>query len=1103
MALVALLAVIGTKAQVILEEGFETSSTETYSEKITDATGWTTIDGSKDGFKYNWHNYYAEKGHNTGSKHVACADAKTYEAATEGLGPREEVLITPELNLNDTYQLSFDWSAGPMAWMENSRYDLQVRVVIGNDVAGGETIFSIQNNQMLKLSGVDPSTLGTWDAHSSKVGLEEWKGQKVRLAFVYKMFNTVGNQVCLDNVKVAKYTPETGPRPVISMTSYIFPEMYIGEKMYSDVITLTNAGLDGLKITSVDCPQGLGLNIEPATVNLGTNESVRFQLSYTASLMSPGKGDVVLHTTGGDVKVAFTANKQVVPEGYVLESFENGVPPTGWQNRGWSATAEALEGDHSAYASGDFSDCLLTSPRLSVKDGDQLTFTYYNDASLIDVEYFQSNDFIVQVSYDGGATWNDMWTFNYEELTKLETLTLTFNTTSDDTYVRFKNTAISLGDEGADPYSSIYLDRVLMPEYYGADLAPLAPEYIAPKDETTDVLPRNIKLSWRPVLHANGYRVYVYKNDGSKGEDYLVDGVDVDDQCEYNITRAEYETAYSWKVVPYNTNGSTAEVPVWHFTTQPDATTSVFPYSEDFSTCGEALPTGWTSTNTSQYGDRRNWSTNTSKYWGDVPGSLYSMWLSTGQEAQVTTQEFKLPADGNYQISFVWGNNHPADLKIDETGLHRNATPAGGNNGFTEVVFEIIADGVPTQLGYLSEPKVDDDYNYWTPETFNLSAFAGKTVQFRWTHRALSGRDNGAGLDNVLIEEIAGKKAIFNADEWNAGKVNYGKSTNSGTIFTVLNKGIEPLTVKSATFKNKNFTSTIKAGDVIPVDGGLQFSMQFDALETVANLTDELTIEFEGDYSVKFPVSGKALAEDVVYYAFENNPLDIKWTDDFTLIDVDRQSTINLASYWIQYDLKGAPFAFAQGYDSNMYGIMKPTSGDGALIAAAPSSDIAESEDWIVSKQILVGANSTFDFKARNYESLESVLPQPRHRIEVLVSTTSATDRKSFTTIMKGQEIPFLHSGAWESYSIDLSKYAGQNIYVALKHYTIGGGLLAFFDDFTFNHVGNPDPDGINAITNDMIRNSGDAIYNLAGQRIDAAAKGSIVISGGKKYVVK
>ena len=91
-------------AQTILDEGFETGSTETFSQPV--AEGWTTVNSySGSTTKFNWSNYYSEKGTITG-KHVAQCDGASYQ--DEGQGPREEILLTPELDLNNTYQLSFD-----------------------------------------------------------------------------------------------------------------------------------------------------------------------------------------------------------------------------------------------------------------------------------------------------------------------------------------------------------------------------------------------------------------------------------------------------------------------------------------------------------------------------------------------------------------------------------------------------------------------------------------------------------------------------------------------------------------------------------------------------------------------------------------------------------------------------------------------------------------------------------------------------------------------------------------------------------------------------------------------------------------------------------
>ena len=73
--------------------------------------------------------------------------------------------------------------------------------------------------------------------------------------------------------------------------------------MFSDVISLKNEGKSGLKITSIDYPQGIGSTIDPAVVDLDANASLDFKLSYTAALTTPQSGYVTLHTTGGDLQI--------------------------------------------------------------------------------------------------------------------------------------------------------------------------------------------------------------------------------------------------------------------------------------------------------------------------------------------------------------------------------------------------------------------------------------------------------------------------------------------------------------------------------------------------------------------------------------------------------------------------------------------------------------------------------------------------------------------------------------------------------------------------------------------------------------------------------
>ena len=98
----------------------------------------------------------------------------------------------------------------------------------------------------------------------------------------------------IDNVVVKQFTPATGPKGVLSKKQYNFGEVYMDSKMFSDVITLKNEGKSGLKITSIDYPQGVGSTIDPAVVDLDANASLDFKLSYTAALTTPQSGYVTL-----------------------------------------------------------------------------------------------------------------------------------------------------------------------------------------------------------------------------------------------------------------------------------------------------------------------------------------------------------------------------------------------------------------------------------------------------------------------------------------------------------------------------------------------------------------------------------------------------------------------------------------------------------------------------------------------------------------------------------------------------------------------------------------------------------------------------------------
>ncbi|MBQ9356711.1 MAG: choice-of-anchor J domain-containing protein [Prevotella sp.] len=1054
LTLLALLALTAGSAQTILTEDFETGNTGSKPTPVAAGEGWTVVNGyTGENANYNWHNYYHDPESQTGPtiSGACCAavDAPINTNPVDGSGPREEILLSPELTLDDTYQLQFTWKVSPMNAMDNSRYDLQVRVVTGGNLQTAETVFSIQNEQMLRESGVTVFPIETWDPHTSRIDLSDWKGEKVQLAFVYKMFAQSGNVAWIDDISVTRHTPPTGPQASVTLDRYNFGDIFIGEKKYSDVITLTNTGKDGLKITGVDFPGGIGININTEAVNLRTYEHVDFQLTYTAAMTSAAQGNAVIHTTGGDIVIAFTAQKQLLPENAMLETFETYFPPAGWKNNGWSWVATAIEGDHSVYCGGNFSAAYLRSPRLDLSDGGTVTFTYYNQ---YDGDYAPEYDIELQVSYDGGDNWTTKWTSDYENgLNQLLTQTVDLGLGSDDSYIRWYYPAVETDDEGAYDHSNFTLDRVLLPSVYGMDGVPTGATIIAPANNATDVYPVDVVLQWGPAQFATGYKLYVGTNSSAND---LIEDLNVGNALTYTIPgRLAYETQYRWKVVPYNDKGEATTASTWRFTTQPDASVMDFPWEENFDACTNTnpVPTGWLSTTTEQWENRR-WMPNTLFGYGGKGACMATGWMYAGNYSTLTTPEFTLPADGmSMSISFVWGDEHPRSLIIDETGLLKKQNVEGGN-GVSDVVFEICVDGQWLQLSYLSENfNSDGETKYWRNEHIDLTEYAGKTVQFRWVNHSYSGSHNAASLDNVVINGFMPDYAEFNKDGWEAGRVNHGKAVNSGDQFTLLNRGKNDQTVKAVTFSTENFEASLMAGQNVKAAEGITFNVQFNAKEAVGTVSDVMTVEFESGLKAYFPVSGEALAKDVLFYGFEPNPLDYSWKEDFTMIDADNRINHELGYYLTVVENDGGRYAFTQVTNNNT-NMLAAHSGTHTIAAAAPD-DLSAANDWIISKQLTFGANGSFDFYARNLGTINTVFigDNDLHRVQVLVSEDGNTNTANFKTVMADTEMPYLAENEWNHYTVDLSAYAGKPIYVALRHTTVSANALAFFDDFTFS----------------------------------------------------
>ena len=1087
--------------KTLLNEGFEGGQAKDYTRSLPD--GWTRVDGVNNPTEiyYNWVVGYNEGGNTMTGQRFLYVDAPTYDNGSKDLGPRTERVLTPELNLDDTYRLSFNWKAAYHSAIELKEYDLHVYVI---DMADNSEhrIFTFSNEKELRDSGVPadmytPTKLWTnWGLQTSSFDLSQFQGKKVKIAFDYQLYKKSANSLWIDEVKVYQAPAETAPIAQISDTQYDFGTLYIGEKMYSTPLTIKNVGKSGLKITGVEAPDNIGVAYNP-NMELSKNEEGQIQLWYKTALTTPAQATVKVKTNGGDLEIAVKAAKTEVPEGYQLELFEGTVPPPGWSTEGmsnFSATAFALEGDQSVISHGYIEDTYFISPRLDFSVAGaptRLTFTYFNDAQTIEAGTFAGNDIFVESSADGGATWTTEWTLDPALDDAINTINIDLSKYAgkNDVRVRWKNAAVYYDSEyGMDPATVFYLDRVLLPSVYGMKSIPLAQlDPIAPAKDAQNVLPRSVKLQWAEAQFAEGYKVYL----GTSSSNWnILNGSDLGNVTTTTVTDLAYATEYSWKVVPYNQYGEAENCMVWHFTTQPDCTISQIPYVQDFE--GDVFPPlGWECENVGH----SKWSiNNTNAFDGKASVSVNAR--AVGDVVSLITPSIKLPANDDVTLSFWWGNNMCVSLIKDVNAVHTN--PTKGSNNEDEVYLDIYADGDWKQLLMLSDPN-DEDHRYWIHEQVDLSDYAGKTIALRWRYKLINyNRADGASLDNVELRSSSELAVAFSQLEWNAFKVNYEKVKTS-PVMALTNFGTTPLTVAEVAFDKENFSTSLAPGTKIEPNTAANFRIDFNAMKTCALPTDSVKVEsamivkFEGGSQVSLPVRALALGERISFWDFENDKTG-QAPEGFTIFD-DGKPT-NPITFWT-YPNKGNQLSFFVLNEDECYSQMDCPIGKQALMSVGSAAD-ATADDWLVSMPLFVGNDAKVKFDARSWETVNSILPGNCSTVSVWVSENGPENKNDFVQLGENHKLSLYDLNDWEHLEFDLSPYKGKQVHVALRN-VISDGLGSFFDNLEFADC-SADESGVQDIMLQGAQNV--KVYTIDGTLVAASAEAYSKLPAGI-YIIK
>ena len=154
--------------------------------------------------------------------------------------------------------------------------------------------------------------------------------------------------------------------------------------------TIANTGHATLEGISVSSSNDAIFSITGAPTSLEAGTSAEVTITMAATTTGALSSDITVSATGM-TDVQFTVTGVVLPEGLMVVDFNDNQLPANWTNASWTFASGA--------ATGKSSSAYLTTPKLIFKDGDLLVIKAKRADS-------DATDYItIQGSDDNGATW--------------------------------------------------------------------------------------------------------------------------------------------------------------------------------------------------------------------------------------------------------------------------------------------------------------------------------------------------------------------------------------------------------------------------------------------------------------------------------------------------------------------------------------------------------------------------------------------------------------------------------------------------------------------------------------------------------------------------
>lgn len=166
------------------------------------------------------------------------------------------------------------------------------------------------------------------------------------------------------------------------------------------------------------------------------------------------------------------------------------------------------------------------------------------------------------------------------------------------------------------------------------------------------------------------------------------------------------------------------------------------------------------------------------------------------------------------------------------------------------------------------------------------------------------------------------------------------------------------------------------------------------------------------------PMMNSSYSVDEIFYDFADSTM-----SDLTLIDANHDG-LNFVVY---------PFG---GYGSGK-----------CLKSVSWQTNPVNPDNFVVLPLVTASENTVFSFMAVD-ANMPGIAPDPEH-FGVAVSTTGNTNAADFVMVQEWNS-----TGSYTEYTVDLSAYAGQQIYVAIRHFnTTGETYYLYIDDISITGV--------------------------------------------------